>query len=278
MKKILMLVAIAIIYCCSSQTTPEIISKDNTAGDNCLSREEFNSLKKYILKNGEKIKLCKTGLMADTSIMSMQIKIENRSIELIDFQNYNHIIVIDNNKSGKIPVYFVSNKENPCEISAYYSMLDTDESIQLRNDDWCKIVSAINMASLDSVIVDSHVEFYIYNGPYGEKENVKEPAIKLILTVKNLGNNPIPDLDVTNRSKYVNLYINDTLDNPVSLYNGSEVTGEHLIKKNGSDNYIWWFFEKDAYGDVFTFQWQYMGKFSKKIKINVKKKIFEWVK
>jgi hypothetical protein len=129
--------------------------------------------------------------------------------------------------------------------------------------------------SKDSVIVSNKVEFYIYNGPYGEKNNIKEPAIKFILTVTNKGNKPIPDLDVTNRSEYVNLYINDSLSNPVSMFNGSEVIGNHLIKKNGSDTYIWWIFEKDAYAKVFTIQWKYMELFSEKIKVDVKKKTFE---
>jgi hypothetical protein len=126
--------------------------------------------------------------------------------------------------------------------------------------------------SKDSVIVSNHVEFYIYNGPYGDKNNIKEPAIKFILTVTNKGNKPIPDIDVSNRSEYVNLYINDSLSNPVSMYNGSEVIGDHLIKKNGSDTYIWWIFEKDAYSNIFTVQWKYMELFSEKIKVDVKKK------
>jgi hypothetical protein len=126
--------------------------------------------------------------------------------------------------------------------------------------------------SKDSVIVKNQVEFYLYNGPYGDKNNIKEPAIKFILTVTNKGNKPIPDVDVSNRSEYVNLYINDSLSNPVSMYNGTEITGDHLIKKNGSDTYIWWIFEKDAYSNIFTVQWKYMELFSEKIKVDVKKK------
>ncbi|HBS87542.1 MAG TPA: hypothetical protein DEA97_13345 [Bacteroidales bacterium] len=126
-----------------------------------------------------------------------------------------------------------------------------------------------NNVSPDSVIVDSHVEFFTYNGPYGDKENIKEPAIKFILTVKNKRIKPIPNLGATNRSEYVNLYINDSLSNPVSLYNGSEAAGDHLIKKNKTDTYTWWVFEKDAYGEVFTVQWQYMNLYSKKIRVNM---------
>ncbi len=132
--------------------------------------------------------------------------------------------------------------------------------------------------SADSVLIDSRVEFYIFNGPYGEKENMKEPAIKFVLSVKNKGSKPIPDLGVTNRSDYVNFFINDSLNNPVSLYNGAEIIGEHLVKKNGTDSYTWWIFEKDAYAKEFTVQWQYMNLYTKKYKVDVAKKTVEFVK
>jgi len=132
--------------------------------------------------------------------------------------------------------------------------------------------------SADSVSAENKVEFYMYDGPYGQKENIKEPAIRFILTVKNKGVKPIPDLGVTSRSEYVNLIINDSIDNPVSMYNGTEAIGEHLIKKNGSDSYTWWIFEKDAYAKVFTVQWQYMNLYTKKIKVDVTKKSVQTVK
>lgn len=123
--------------------------------------------------------------------------------------------------------------------------------------------------SADSISVFSKVEFYTYNGPYGEKQNIKEPAIKFVLTIKNNGLKPIPDLGATKRSENVNLLINDTINNPVSLYNGIEVQGEHMLRKNESDTYTWWVFEKGGYGNVFTIQWQYMDLFSEKMKVNV---------
>ena len=125
---------------------------------------------------------------------------------------------------------------------------------------------------MDSVYIDSKVEFFIYDGPYGDKENIKEPAVKFVLTVKNKGLKSIPDLGVTNRSQNVNLLINDSIENPVSFYNGLEATGDHVIKKNASDTYTWWIFEKEAYTNIFTVQWQYMNLFSKKIKVNMIKK------
>ncbi len=130
----------------------------------------------------------------------------------------------------------------------------------------------------DSVTIESKVEFFIYNGPYGDKKNIKEPAIKFILSVKNFGTNPIPNLGATNRSQYVNLYINDSLNNPVSLYNGVEVMGDHLLKKGDSDTYIWWVFESEAYSNIFTVQWKYLELFSRKLKINMTKKTIVPVK
>ncbi|MFH2142598.1 MAG: hypothetical protein ABIJ97_09265 [Bacteroidota bacterium] len=138
--------------------------------------------------------------------------------------------------------------------------------------------NAQNKPSTDSITVESRIEFFIYDGPYGEMENLKKPAIKFILTVKNKGTKPIPDIGVANRSLYVNLIINDSVQNPVSLYNGIEIVGDHLLNKNESDTYTWWIFEEDAYNEVFTMQWQYMDMFTKKTKINVVKKTIEVVK
>jgi hypothetical protein len=129
--------------------------------------------------------------------------------------------------------------------------------------------------STDTVEVKSSVEFFIYDGPYGEKENIKEPAIKFILSIKNLGTKAIPDIDVSNRSQYVNLFINDTLNNPLSLYNGVEMLGDHLLNKGDSDEYVWWIFESYAYSDIFTVQWQYMNLYSEKFKVNMTRKTIE---
>ena len=121
----------------------------------------------------------------------------------------------------------------------------------------------------DSIRVNNKVDFFIYDGPYGQKDNIKEPAIKFILTIKNLGTKPIPNIGASNRSQYVNLFINDSLNNPLSLYNGIEVRGDHLLNKGDSDTYAWWIFESDAYSETFTIQWQYMDLYSEKFKINM---------
>ncbi|MBU0489057.1 MAG: hypothetical protein KKA07_15615 [Bacteroidetes bacterium] len=132
-----------------------------------------------------------------------------------------------------------------------------------------------NIVSADSVVVDSHVAFYTYNGPYGSEDNIVKPAIMFVLTVTNKSKTPIPDLQVSNRSQYVNFYINDTIQNPVSMYNGAEAKGPHLIMPGKSDSYTWWIFESEAYGKVFTIKWQYMNLFSKIHKVNMTKKTIE---
>ncbi len=132
--------------------------------------------------------------------------------------------------------------------------------------------------STDSVYLSSKVEFFMFDGPYGEKKNLKKPAIRFIVTLKNMGTTPIPNLGVSNRSLYLNLYINDSIRNPVSLYNGAELSGDHLLKKGASDTYTWWVFEEDAYSNTFTVQWKYLELFSQKHKINVKRKNIQLVK
>ncbi|MBN2728301.1 MAG: hypothetical protein JXR53_03675 [Bacteroidales bacterium] len=117
--------------------------------------------------------------------------------------------------------------------------------------------------------VNCEVEFIKYTAFDDDPEYKDLPAINMILSVTNNGDEPIPDLCVSNRSKYVNLYINDTLNNPLSLYNGAEMNGAHLLQKGESDVYEFWVFERSAYADHFSVQWEYMGVKSEKIIINI---------
>ncbi len=131
----------------------------------------------------------------------------------------------------------------------------------------------------DSVTVHNRVEFYNYDGPYGHQEHIKKSAVKLILIIKNKGTKPLPDLCVTNRSAYVNMIINDSIQNPVSFYNGAEAPGVHLLQNGGTDTYEWWFFEDEKpYGNVFTAQWSYLGLLSEKRKVNLSKRAAEIIK
>ncbi|MBI4647447.1 MAG: hypothetical protein HY738_12880 [Bacteroidia bacterium] len=155
MKAIFLLILSAIISGCNNNTTLSTMSQNFINAESCLTRDDFNLVKKYVLENGEQIKLNETGLIIDKNTLSIQLLLGNRLIELIDYQNYNHIIVIDKNNEEKIPVYFVSNENIPCEISAYYSVFDTEDNIRIRKNDWCKIVTEIKkVKEKSSALID----------------------------------------------------------------------------------------------------------------------------
>jgi hypothetical protein len=131
-------------------------------------------------------------------------------------------------------------------------------------------------AQQDTIIVESMVNFYKYN----DKHIKNADAINFIVRVTNKSQNPLPDLGATNRSQCLNFYINDSLDNPLSLYNGAEsaygnktiAPGETATFDSGG-----WILTKEAgiihkYGEEFTVQWEYMGVKSKRIQVNLKYK------
>ncbi len=137
---------------CNNQTTTS--SNDANAKDSCLTKKNFDLVKNYIIQNGVQIKLYKAGIMADTTTLSKQLFFNGKTIALIDYKNYNHIIVIDKFDEEKNPVYYVSNESNPCPISDYYSRLDTNENIKTRIDDWNMIVTGIQKAKGDTIFVN----------------------------------------------------------------------------------------------------------------------------
>lgn len=139
----LMIVSLAICNCSIPEThsnNSKILDKTN---EDCLSIANFNLVKKFILENGSNSKLYKIGVVADTNIMSQQIIIDNKILILVDSGQNDHIIVLDTSNPDEIPAYFVAVEKNKCEISAYYSVLDTDISIKTRKNDWCNIIEKI---------------------------------------------------------------------------------------------------------------------------------------
>jgi hypothetical protein len=122
--------------------------------DSCLTNENFDLVKNFIIRNGIQLKLYKSGIIADTTTLSKQMFLNGRTIALIDYQNYQHIIVIDKFNQDKIPVYFVSNLNEPCQISAYYSRIDTGESIKIRKYDWYKLTIEIKNVKSTTSLVD----------------------------------------------------------------------------------------------------------------------------
>lgn len=132
------------------------------------------------------------------------------------------------------------------------------------------------MAQKDSIVVESVVTFYKYND-----KNIKNAdAINFIVHVTNNGMSSLPDLGATSRSLHLNLYINDSIDNPLSLYNGTESAyGKKTIEpgeKATFDSGGWILDDLSGivqkYGEEFTVQWEYMGVKSKRIQVNLKYK------
>lgn len=130
-----------LLFSCNSQPDSTTLPDEKNDPETCLTKENFDLVKDYISKYGAEIKLYKAGIMTDTTVMSKQVFIDGRTVALIDFNNCNHIIVISKVNENNIPVYIVSNESAPCQISAYYSVIDTEGSIRARKDDWCSIVS-----------------------------------------------------------------------------------------------------------------------------------------
>ncbi len=90
----------------------------------------------------------------------------------------------------------------------------------------------------ENVEVSCVVEFFTYEGPYGTEEHISEPAIKYTLTVVNNSNMPIPNLGATERSTYVDFIVDGEVNNPLSLYNGTEIIGDCRIKP-GDTEYLY---------------------------------------
>jgi hypothetical protein len=118
--------------------------------------------------------------------------------------------------------------------------------------------------------IKSEVTFDIK--PDYRKSNTTKNAGVIIfkISVTNNGDTPIPDLGATQRSDHLNFILNDSIQNPLSLYNGIEIIGDHLILKGKTATYEWWVYTDDGYGDVFTIQWEYMKVLSSKHKVNCK--------
>lgn len=109
----------------------------------------------------------------------------------------------------------------------------------------------------------------------------EELAIDIVhfkLTVTNYCTEPIPDLGVTNRSQYVQFYVNDEEDNPLSLYNGvSQINTDNSIKPEQSQSFeCSWTLTSDSgiwmRGEEFTVHWKYMEYESYKVKVNLKER------
>lgn len=133
----------------------------------------------------------------------------------------------------------------------------------------------------EKIIVKNEITFE----PYEEYQTkLTHPSIEFKVIVQNNTLKSIPDLGVSNRSEHLGFYINDTLNNPVTLYNGIEnMNAPRVIRPGKSDEYsLRWALSPDAgivkfYGNEILIQWKYMGVFSEKRLINVEKQTVQLV-
>ena len=109
-----------------------------------------------------------------------------------------------------------------------------------------------------------------------ETETSVQEFVNFSITVINECDYEIPDLGVTNRSKYLKFFVDGKEDNPLSLYNGLEsIKGPRVIGVGDSANFtVSWTMDDDSgiwmRGDTFQVQWQYMDQFSWPMFVNLK--------
>ncbi|MEM6525829.1 MAG: hypothetical protein AAF693_18665 [Bacteroidota bacterium] len=108
----------------------------------CLTMENFNSVVSYVRRVGKQIPLSKR-IVSDKELKSLEISLNHRFIELIQYQNYECIIIIDKKERDTIPTYFVSNENNVIVTSAYNSRLETGDDLKVRANDWCSVVAEL---------------------------------------------------------------------------------------------------------------------------------------
>jgi hypothetical protein len=133
----------------------------------------------------------------------------------------------------------------------------------------------------EKVAVKNVITFEPYE-EYSTKITHQSIEFKVIVTNNSLKS--IPDLGVSNRSEYLGFYINDSLNNPITLYNGLEnMNAPRVIRPGDSDEYsLRWVLSPDAgivkfYGNEILIQWKYMDVFSEKMKINIEKETAQFV-
>ncbi len=125
---------------------------------NCLSINDFSLVKNYVSAKGKLIKThisiskhAKDNGMrsrngrAEMNTGALEISINDRYLTLTSYQDLQKIIIINNNKDENIEPYFISNINNKLKISAYYSRLDTKETVRARKEDWCNLIEQLKL-------------------------------------------------------------------------------------------------------------------------------------
>lgn len=126
----------------------------------------------------------------------------------------------------------------------------------------------------NEVIINNEVTFDTYTN----QDSTTSPLINFTVEVINNGKNPLPALSPSNNSHYINdkslltLYINGK-QGGLSIYNGRSFEYEMLLPNSGASDQESWILTEDSgirrYGDIITIQWEYLGVFSKKVKVDL---------
>lgn len=135
----------------------------------------------------------------------------------------------------------------------------------------CSSSLIFSQKKLNNVDVENIVDFY----KDSSISDFPVDAVHVVLKVTNKTNHTIPNLGTSNRIKHVNLYINGNVNNPLNLYNGIESSIDTTIRKNASQTFITYRdigYLVEKYGNKFTVQWEYMGKRSALLQVDVEKK------
>ena len=107
-----------------------------------------------------------------------------------------------------------------------------------------------------------------------EDDQGEYEMINFKLTVYNYCGEAIPDLGVTNRSKYVKFFINGEEDNPMSLSNGEEwLEGDRTIASSQFFVHSWSLKDDSGIwmrGESFEVQWQYIEFYSPIVQVDLK--------
>lgn len=137
--------------------------------------------------------------------------------------------------------------------------IPTDSLTNQGNHDYSELSDTYKK---DSILIENKVEFYSYS----DERTAPTDAVKFIVKITNLGNQPIPNLmRVSNRSEHLKLYYNSTNSNDKGIGNGMEGDDwSWIIKKNESDTFESGYVLVENSG-IFSFsnpisvRWNYMG-------------------
>nr|WP_050558191.1 hypothetical protein [Leptospira interrogans] len=131
----------------------------------------------------------------------------------------------------------------------------------------------VSCSTMDNEIsVENFVSFF------KDKLNSNQTSIEFKIKVTNQSRNPIPDLGVENRSKFIKFYFNGKENYPLNLYNGLEkIDGAKTIPSGSSQEFQWheslvYYLDRNVFlhEDEFTVQWEYRKIKSKILQVNVR--------